>query len=68
MIYDQMIRNRRPKDSDIRDLHHAVASSITRALVSQDEGLRTWASRVNLPDFQVCDLDTLLKTLSMVGR
>src|SRR5262249_5622216 len=65
MLYGQMILNRAPSDSDLRDLHHAVGASLTDGLVTTDRGFLEWCGRVELPDFAVSSFAQIVS--SVVG-
>jgi hypothetical protein len=60
MLFGQMIENWGPEDSDLRDLHHAVAATFTNGLVTSDRSFRGWCRRVGLPDFEVYSVQELI--------
>jgi hypothetical protein len=61
MFYEQTYLNRRPKPGDLRDLHHAVSASLTSGLVTNDKDLRSWVSRVSLPEFETLSLEDFVR-------
>jgi hypothetical protein len=63
MMYQQTVRGRAPSHSDLRDLHHAVAASLTDGLVTNDEDFRDWCQLVALPDFDVYLLTEFLEVV-----
>jgi hypothetical protein len=63
ILYRGAVENRRPAKSDLRDLHHAVASSVTAVLVTANRGFQEWCRRVALPEFEVCLFEEFIDRL-----
>jgi hypothetical protein len=61
LMYLQTVRNRAPRASDLRDLHHAVAASVTDGLVTNDDTFKEWCELVAIPDFRVYQLADFLE-------
>jgi hypothetical protein len=62
ILYGQMILDRAPQDSDLRDLHHAIGASLVDGIVTADGAFREWCARVSLPDFEVTSLADLVSS------
>jgi hypothetical protein len=54
-----------PKDSDLVDLHHAITSSVTHGIVTEDVPLRRILGRATVPGFQVMSLENLISSLRL---
>jgi hypothetical protein len=61
--YANLFEGRQHKRGDLRDMQHALLSSPTEALISQDRTFRRVLNRIQIPDYAVMSLQELLGTL-----